>query len=259
MAGRLVRVRDICTSKPVAHPPAPQYGVLYYQLQKAFVYCPIYKAASTSVLHWLLKMKGVDAGRAVKITKRQISDIARQHYPSLDYPAADELLKSSKIRFMIVRHPFERILSAYRDKLENSTAGPEHGTVHFYQKYGRKIVEKYRIAKSSKIEPTFEEFVHYLIDTDLSLYADDHWIPYYLFCTPCSIDYDVIIHFETIQEDLRMLLDLIGDNSGPEKVHSNSPKRSSYYDGLSRDLIVKLHEKYKVDFEMFGYSIDAYI
>ncbi len=56
------------------------------------VYCPIYKAASTSMLHWLLKMKGLDASHAVKITRRQISDIAREHYPSLDYPAAAEVI-----------------------------------------------------------------------------------------------------------------------------------------------------------------------
>ena len=46
--------------------------------------------------------------------------------------------------FMIVRHPFERLLSAYRDKLSNSTINREHGTLHFYEKYGKKIVKKYR-------------------------------------------------------------------------------------------------------------------
>ena len=43
-----------------------------------------------------------------------------------------------------MRHPFERLLSAYRDKLENSVAGREHGTLHFYRKYGEAIVRKYR-------------------------------------------------------------------------------------------------------------------
>jgi hypothetical protein len=89
-------------------------------------------------------------------------------------------MKESK-KWMVVRHPFERILSAYRDKLENSTIHREDGTHHFYEKYGRKIVARYR-GKSPKelngerIEPTLHEFVAYLINTDLTLYADDHLI-----------------------------------------------------------------------------------
>lgn len=83
----------------------------------------------------------------------------------------------------MVRHPFARLLSAYRDKLENRVAGAEHGTAHFYRKYGRKIVDKYRAKKSGTSvatssllqpehvvrdpakpppaddEPTFKEFV----------------------------------------------------------------------------------------------------
>jgi hypothetical protein len=178
-------------------------------------------------------------------------------------------MKESK-KWMVVRHPFERILSAYRDKLENSTIHREDGTLHFYEKYGRKIVAKYRGKSpkeqnaSERIEPTFQEFVAYLINTDLTLYADDHWIPYYLFCTPCLIDYDVIIQFETLQEDVQLLLNLLGESSGPLRKHSTTVGRSktelikSYYSRLDRETILKLHEKYKIDFELFGYSIDGY-
>lgn len=41
-------------------------------------------------------------------------------------------------------------------------------------------------------EPTFREFVMYLIHTDLASYGDDHWMPYYLFCTPCVVDYNIV-------------------------------------------------------------------
>lgn len=42
------------------------------------------------------------------------------------------------------------------------------------------------------VEPTFREFVDYVIDTDLGSYGDDHWMPYYLYCTPCLVRYDII-------------------------------------------------------------------
>jgi len=175
-------------------------------------------------------------------------------------------------KWMIVRHPFERLLSAYRDKLENSTAGLEHGTMHFYQKYGRKIVAKYRRSKSARAEPTFDEFARYLADTDLSLYADDHWIPYYLFCTPCLVDYDLIIHFETLDQDIQLLLQVlrtknqIGNSKvtdqvsdGPEWKHKTTGGRSvelinSYFQQLKKSTVRKLFEKYRLDFELFGYG-----
>lgn len=75
--------------------------------------------------------------------KEQLSTIARRVIPELEYPEADRVLNTSK-KLLVVRHPFERLLSAYRDKLENSVAGREHGTLHFYRKYGAKIVRKYR-------------------------------------------------------------------------------------------------------------------
>lgn len=82
-------------------------------------------------------METLDNGR------EQLSTIARRVIPELEYPEAERVLNASG-RLLIVRHPFERLLSAYRDKLENSVTGREHGTLHFYRKYGAKIVRKYR-------------------------------------------------------------------------------------------------------------------
>ncbi|KAB7502086.1 Carbohydrate sulfotransferase 11 [Armadillidium nasatum] len=42
------------------------------------------------------------------------------------------------VKFMLVRHPFERLISAYRDKFENATQK------YFYKLYGEKMVQKFR-------------------------------------------------------------------------------------------------------------------
>lgn len=43
------------------------------------------------------------------------------------------------------------------------------------------------------VEPTFREFIDYVINADLGRYhSDDHWIPYHQYCTPCSLNYDFI-------------------------------------------------------------------
>jgi len=250
----------------ISHPPAPQYSVFYFQPQKRLAYCPIYKAASTSMLDWLLHLVNVDAKSTMKDSGRQISDIARDYYPSMDYPAAEKSLMEAT-RIVIVRHPFERVLSAYRDKLEDSQRGSEHGTMHYYRKYGRKIVSEHRKSNATRKEPTFEEFVEYLIHTDLSLYADDHWLPFYLFCTPCLVDYDFIVQFETFDEDFQLLLrrlDAGASAAGPSWRHVTHGGRTSnvaetYFSKLSKSSVLQLARKYHLDFQLFNYNVTDYL
>jgi len=273
MTERLDHVTQVCSDLhirqnltmsefSVAHPPAPQYSVFYFQPEKQIAYCPIYKAASTSLLDWLLSINNIDAKSIMKYTDRQMSDVARDVYPSVDYPQAEKLLKEST-RVMVVRHPFERLLSAYRDKLEDHLRGPQHGTFYYHRKFGRRIVSKYRKSNSTRPEPSFEEFVDYLIDTDLALYADDHWIPFYLFCTPCLVDYDFIVYFETLDEDFLLLLQRLNVERGPQWEHSalggsSSQVARSYFEKLSKVKVQRLFEKYRMDFQLFGYDADPY-
>ena len=169
---------------------------------------------------------------------------------------------------MIVRHPFVRLLSAYRDKLEDSERGRHHGTYHYYQKYGKRIVAKHRSPTSnqSRIEPTFAEFVDYLIQTDLTLYADDHWIPFYLFCTPCLVDYDVIVKFETIEEDFQLMVQhmAMAGEKGPSWKHVTAGGKSldvirSYFGQLTKSAVKRLYTKYLFDFQLFDYSVDEFL
>ena len=51
--------------------------------------------------------------------------------------------------------------------------------------------------------PTFSEFVSYLLDTEVEDY-NEHWLPYYLLCTPCHLNYTVIAKTEDIKEDSRL-------------------------------------------------------
>jgi len=54
------------------------------------------------------------------------------------------------------------------------------------------VIRREGVPPPAGVEPTFREFVDYMIETDLGSYGDDHWMPYYLFCTPCLVKYDII-------------------------------------------------------------------
>lgn len=65
--------------------------------------------------------------------------LARQKYGRPTLQSLQDALKDEQfVSFLIVRHPLERLLSAYRDKIQHAVSG----SVHF--KLGRNIIRKYR-------------------------------------------------------------------------------------------------------------------
>ena len=55
-------------------------------------------------------------------------------------------IQANYFSFLTVRHPFERILSAYRDKFFSlsEAKGEKIKAAKFYSLYGRKILSRYR-------------------------------------------------------------------------------------------------------------------
>ncbi|KAG7167850.1 carbohydrate sulfotransferase 9-like [Homarus americanus] len=295
MALRRSKVIEVCgkyglgpkpvqgASKTIKYPPLPNYDVFYIDRPDLLAWCPIYKAASTSWLYNFIKLAGLSESY-IQNTKEQVSHVARKVWPVQDYEDIQQSLKVC-LKFMIVRHPFERLVSAYRDKLENTNIGKQNGVDHFYEKFGKKIVDKYRppgkglpanrysqdmddprLPHPKGIEPTFAEFVRYLIDTNLIYYADDHWMPYYIYCTPCLVDYEVIVKFETLDRDQNYIIrkNHLEKKIQPSWKHLTNGKKTSdtvkkYFATITKTELMKLYNKYKLDFELFSYSIDEYL
>lgn len=278
--------------KPLVYkePPTPQYEIFYYDQKHKLSWCPIYKAGSST---WLYNFALLGGSTQEQITnsKLQISHFVRNIFASLTSLEAIKFIPTS-LKFVIVRHPFERILSAYRDKLENITTHNKTGALFYYKKYGKKIVSKYRLGNNSTnvrsilkegqflwkkneepvgVEPTFREFVRYLIDTDLNQRADDHWIPFYLFCTPCLLKYDIIGKVETMQQDQLLIIYTanLQDKIEPQWRHKTNPFAPTgynevseiskiYFSQLYESDVKQLYEKYKLDFELFQYDAAKY-
>lgn len=83
-------------------------------------------------------------------SKKQASEsqlpqaLARERYPR---PSVDELLFAStnSTSMIIVRHPFERLSSAYRDKMQNCPP------ISMYANLADEIVMNYRIRDDSDV------------------------------------------------------------------------------------------------------------
>ncbi|KAK4305064.1 hypothetical protein Pmani_023029 [Petrolisthes manimaculis] len=155
-------------------------------------------------------------------------------------------------KLVVVRDPYERLLSAFRDKLERS------GNNYYETNVASVIKKRFRGKQKDGDEGiTFSQFVKFLNTRKQGEY-DEHWRPYSHTCFPCGIRYDIIGKYETLVEDSERFLRLIG---APEDLHypPYSPRNTSsllphYLDTLSPRQLIRLHTIYKTDLEMFDYK-----
>ena len=211
------------------------------------IYCAIPKVATTEWREALTIYLGNDRVQGKKAQNRTLWKHLNEYSTE---NVTDKIHKYRK--FLFVREPFGRLLSAYKSKFVN-------GNEYYYKTFGRKIIQQFRKnateqAKNTGNDVTFLEFIKHIL---LAQYHDEHWRPYDNLCHVCSIEYDFIGHLETIDEDVPFLLKGLGIN---DRVTFKSHRRSQtssdllhYYSKIPAPFIKKLEKIYFNDFHMFGY------
>ena len=208
-------------------PSRPMWQNLICSKEHRVSFCPVYKSASTFLLKKFLMIapSGKWDKNSVTHLEAQANVLARKEFGYLDSWEAYPEFTTKGTTVIFVRHPFERILSAFRDKLEDPSVKGGKFNEYYYNKYGRRIVMHYRKEKitgpsfkyprcivgtlKKRIDNIlkflrFSEFLNYLLDKDLR-FDDEHWAPFYKECTPCHINYTFIGHFETLYWDMHLL------------------------------------------------------
>ena len=192
------------------------------------------------------------------VETRDVHNKSRGYFRYLNEYSASEIVVRLKsyYKFLFVRDPFERLASAYRNKFVES-----YNVTFFERTYGRYIIRKFRTNLSRNRRISFKEFINYILDGE-SKVMNTHWQLYDELCRPCLVWYDFIGHFEDIKQDSSDLLKILGlDNrvAFPLNMSSNYKVPSSalmqkYFTELPRLYKQRLYNKYRHDFEMFGYS-----
>lgn len=160
--------------------------------------------------------------------------------------------------FLITRHPFTRLASAFINKLEDRSKS--HDGEYFYNTYSKHIIKYSRGHwEPGEAEPTFSEFVHYLINTDPDQY-DEHWQPISIRCRVCQLYYSHILHYEQFETEWAQFLKEVRIEKELELSWENKGRSQSslqsYYHLITPEEKLKLYQKYLADFHMFGYDID---
>ncbi|XP_044040860.1 carbohydrate sulfotransferase 12-like [Siniperca chuatsi] len=166
-------------------------------------------------------------------------------------------------KFLFVRHPYVRLISAYQDKFQRNDR-------YFYQNFARNILRLYGNqtdpphtadeAFASGVRPSFYNFIQYLLDpqTEKTVPFEPHWRQMHRLCYPCLIEYDFIGHQETLQEDaeqLLMILKLEDEIKFPPS-YENMTSLVSLFDWFREVPLEdrrKLYHLYEGDFRLFGY------
>ena len=190
----------------------------------------------------------------------------------------------------MVRHPFERIVSAFRDKLERY-----HPNNNFYfETHGKPIVQQFRRnaidllgsdffnssnnfgallpvpgnrRPNAKL-PSFWEFVQYLIRPEIPMGMDEHWSPVYYYCSVCeksrlaALNY--VLKFENLNNEQPAFLNYVLNVDSIDNIEHTNENRpygisssditNHYFSVLSDADIKELYKLYQPDFMLFDYN-----
>lgn len=169
--------------------------------------------------------------------------------------------------FTFVRNPYARLVSAFYDKVVNR----QPDGAMFGREALRRAIAAYGV--DPRLDPVegFRRFLVLVRDSVLfagPVEADPHWQPMaWIAAAPMrlGVDYDDVLHVETIAADLRRLLiehyperaseweEIRTFNEGRSDGIRRTVSVADHFDATSRLLV---EQTFQDDFECFGYSLD---
>ncbi|BAU57015.1 hypothetical protein HH1059_03370 [Halorhodospira halochloris] len=222
---------------------------------------------------WRYQLRSVDARigvsmrhgytyiRIPKAANSTISSTLDYHFPSghedrqgkssydklsnLSQQQIDTVLNDHYI-FTVVRNPYHRTLSAYLQKFARKSNADS-----WMRRFGGEI------KAYGNGEASFLGFCRFLERG--GLLANIHWMPQHRIIEPIGIErIDYVGYVESLEHDLRTIMDSIGGDSSQLQLQSSGPaptgaatKCKNYYDDESADIVRRLFAE---DFRLFGYS-----
>ncbi|XP_068455744.1 carbohydrate sulfotransferase 12-like [Clinocottus analis] len=223
------------------------------------IYCYVPKVACT---HWKIFFKILNQSDP-HLDPNSIRNVHSLRFPLLsDFPRPEIKAKLKHYKkFLFVRDPFVRLISAFRNKFVNKNQ-------YFYQNYARKMLQKYgnqsnppetvEQASASGVHLSFYNFIQYLVDSQTPRPFEPHWRPMNRLCQPCLIQYDFIGHLENLQQEVGQLMKILMLEDDIKLLPSypnmtSSDSLWSWFSTVPLEDRRKLYQIYEEDFKLFGY------
>ncbi|XP_054574233.1 carbohydrate sulfotransferase 12 [Eptesicus fuscus] len=284
-AARRSLLRDFCANASFAFPAKersfddiPNYELnhLIVDDRHGVIYCYVPKAACTNWKRVMIVLSGSRLGRGAPYrdplaiprefvhnssTHLTFSKFWRRYGKLSRHLMKVRLRKYTK--FLFVRDPFVRLISAFRSKFELENE-------EFYRRFAVPMLRAYanrtsppasvREAFGAGLRVSFANFIQYLLDPRTERLApfNEHWRQVHRLCHPCQIEYDFVGKLETLDRDAAQLLRLLGVD---RRLHFPPSYRnrtaSSWEEGWFAQIPLawrqQLYKLYEADFVLFGY------
>ncbi|KAK0076168.1 hypothetical protein PV325_012855 [Microctonus aethiopoides] len=245
-----------------------------YSSKHNILFCLIRKVASTSFTKLFADFRGIHAtGNYYKLINVLAPKNVNELLNVIDDPTV--------FKFLAVRHPFERLVSFYRSRIEDNSKYTDQAWIfarkifyitrpnlfHFNESLGNVLQQIFYNDRRLKLVPTFKEFIIWLL-REPEEHDDPHWRQYHSHCSVCQMRLDYILKLDNYSiHDVHYIFSLMGSNKKQWKLpklarNNKGPTNFAltcfYLSKLSKNILSKLFERYKVDFEMFDYNYDVY-
>ena len=122
------------------------------------------------------------------------------------------------------------------------------------------------IHKPAHAKISFDSFLNIIIDN--SSFGNAHWGSYFKECWPCDVPYNFISKLENITEEADFIMEKINApariGTFPKINHHSTGKNdmdriAEVFRKYDRKFVMRLYEKFRVDFELFGYDINGFV
>ncbi|KFQ56684.1 Carbohydrate sulfotransferase 9, partial [Pelecanus crispus] len=229
---------------------------LFVEHKHRFIYCEVPKVGCSNWKRTIFILQADMKAEASEIEHDHIHQTSVIKKVVAYPPAIQKDFLNNYTKVMFTRHPLERLVSAYRDKLLHSE--PLYSIT-----IANEIRAMFRKNKNSSEKVSFQEFVSFITANPPNS-LDNHWKPMFLLCDPCNIPYDILGKYETLGLDSEHVLKVIG---APESLHYPSLKRYGsekrtngditleYLRQLTSEQIEKIKKLYQMDFFLFNYTM----
>ncbi|XP_070198058.1 carbohydrate sulfotransferase 11-like isoform X2 [Littorina saxatilis] len=238
------------------------------------LYCIVAKVACSNWRRVLLALSGkVNATNPTDINIHAVHHQYKSLLPllrSFTRPESEHRL-SNYYKFMFVRNPLERLLSAWRNKFQTNMST----SVSFRRYFVQVIVRQYRndsqqLDKKSldSVQIRFDEFLRFVVDqAEKGAVLNDHWERFHKLCHPCTVRYDFVGRYEHLEEDaMRVLKSVHADRMVrfPERSavykHSRTTEvMREFYKDIPASLLKRVYRCYQEDFQLFNYSVPDFL
>ncbi|XP_067939312.1 carbohydrate sulfotransferase 11-like [Watersipora subatra] len=253
----VTRVRKFCESDKdvdiyggyVYNFGLPTYVWMATDKHKLF-YCAIPKSSSTTWKNYLME----DTGNKWKgdlhtaATRLGVQWVAKRMNKTKEYKQFLEEYRPAN-RLLIVRNPWARLVSAYKDKIVRSKWNLGHLCVAANH-YPRRT------------NVTFDIFVDCIAKSNRQQMWNSHIHPYTSLCAICHMDYNIIAKMEELEQADSFIISRLNFTRNIKYIPPAKGKYtntySNYYENVTQFQIERLKEIYRTDIELFEYPDSPY-